>query len=217
MLHHGVGRGRLVAAMRHAVGALLVAAGAVGIPVGGFHQFRERLDVAFAEQVARLLPAEDIARGHAPRRAMEFLVAGEEVEEHAGMRQIPVFALAERKDVSEQFLGLAAAEEVLLIGRPLIGVTGRDRDADAKFLGEIEERRDVLGRMAVEDRAVDVDGEALGLRRLDRRYGFLVAALHAYRFVVMLFQPVEMHGKEQIRRRLEQMQLLLQKQRVGAQ
>jgi len=120
MLHHGVGRGRLVAAMRHAVRAFFVAAGAVGVPVGGLHQFRERLGVAFAEQVARLLPAEDVARRHAPRRAVEFLVAGEEVQKHAGMGQVPVLALAEREDVAEQLLGLAPRQEMLLVGRPLI-------------------------------------------------------------------------------------------------
>ena len=83
---HRFGGGRLVAAMRHAVRALFVAAGAVGIPVGGLHQLLEGLGVAFAEQIAGLLPAEDVARRHAPRRAVEFLIAGEEVEEHAGMR-----------------------------------------------------------------------------------------------------------------------------------
>ena len=84
------------------------------------------------------------------------------------MSEIPVLAFAEREDLAEQFLGLAATEEVLLVGRPLIGVAGRDRDADAEFFGQIEECRDVLGRMAVEDRAVDVDGKTLGLGGLDR-------------------------------------------------
>src|SRR3546814_9317300 len=35
-------RGRLVAAMHHAVGALLVVAGAVAVPVRLFHEFLER-------------------------------------------------------------------------------------------------------------------------------------------------------------------------------
>ena len=202
--------------MRHAVGALLVAAGAVGIPVGGFHQFRERLDVAFAEQVARLLPAEDIARRHAPRRAVEFLVAGEEVEEQGGVRQVPLLTLAEREDLAEQVFGVAPGKEMLLIRRALIGIAGRDRHADAKLLGEIEEFGDVLGRMAVEDRAVDVDGEALGLGGLDRGDSLVEAAIHAHRLVVMVFDAVEMHRKEQIGRRFEQMQLLLKQQRIGA-
>src|SRR5690349_9606211 len=115
-------RGRLVAAMRHAVGALFILAGAVGIPIGGLHQLVESLRVAFAEQIAGLLPAEDVARGHAPRRAMIVLIAGEKVEEQAGMHEIPLLALAERKDVAEQLLGLGPVEEVLLVRRSLIGV-----------------------------------------------------------------------------------------------
>ena len=45
----------------------------------------------------------------------------------------------------------------------------------------------------------------------------LEAAFHAHRLVVVLLEAVEMHGEEQIGRRLEQMQLLFQQQRVGAQ
>src|SRR5712691_13015227 len=108
--------------MRHAVGALLVAAGAVRIPVGRVHQFLERARIALAEQVARLLPAEDVARRHAPRRAVIGLVAGEEVEEEAGMHELPALALPIREDLAEELLGLAAVEEVLLVGRALIRV-----------------------------------------------------------------------------------------------
>ena len=108
-------------------------------------------------------------------------------------------------------------QEVLLVGRALIGVAGRDRDADAELFGEVEERGDVFGRMAVEHRAVDVDGEALGLGGLDRVDGLVEAAVHAHRLVVMLLDAVEMHREEQIGRRLEQVQLLFQQQRVGAQ
>src|SRR5205085_6924605 len=128
---------------------------------GGFHQLRESLRVALAEEVAGLLPAEDIARRHAPRRAVGFLIAGEEVEEHAGVHQLPALVLAEREDLAEQLLGLAPRQEVLLVGRALIGVTGRNRNTDAELLAVVEELRDVLGRMAVEDRRIDVDGETL--------------------------------------------------------
>ena len=78
--------------MHHAVGALLVIADAVGVPVGVFHQLLEGLGVAFAEQVAGPLPAEDGARRVAPRRAVIGLVAGEEVEEQAGLAERPVLA-----------------------------------------------------------------------------------------------------------------------------
>ena len=55
------------------------------------------------------------------------LVAGEEVEEQAGVDEVPLLALAAREHVAEQLLGLAAVQEVLLIGRALIGVARRDR------------------------------------------------------------------------------------------
>src|SRR5712691_5868406 len=89
-----LGRGRLVAAMRHAVRAFLVLAGAVGIPVRGLHQLAERLGVALAQEVARLLPAENVARRHAPGRAVIGLVAGKEIQEQAGMNEGPALALA---------------------------------------------------------------------------------------------------------------------------
>src|SRR5208283_4364113 len=130
-------------------------------------------------QIARLLPAENVARRHTPRRAVEFLVAGKEVEEHGGMRQVPFFAFAEGKDCAEQLLGLAPIEEVLLIRRSLIGVAGRDRDADTELFSEIEKCRDILGRMAVEDRTIDVDGEAFGLGSLDGGNRPLETAFHA--------------------------------------
>src|SRR5262245_19756575 len=70
--------------------------------------------------------------------------------------------------------------------------------------------------MAVKDRGVDIDGEALGLGSLDGRYGAVEYARLTNGLVVMLAQSVEMNGEEQIGRGLEQMQLLLQKQCIRA-
>src|SRR6476469_10238104 len=113
----------LVAGMHHAVGAFLVIAGAVGIPVGLFHQLLEGLGVAFAQQVTGPLPAEDGAGRIAPRRAVVTLVAGQEVEEQAGLAERPLFAApAAAEDVAEQVLGAVAVEEVLLVGRALVDV-----------------------------------------------------------------------------------------------
>ena len=56
------------------------------------------------------------------------------------MRQRPVLALAEREDLAEQVLGLAAVEEMLLVGSALIGIAGRDRNANAQIAGEVQER-----------------------------------------------------------------------------
>src|SRR5260370_40242121 len=118
-----VRRGWLVAAMRQAVGAFLVLAGAVGLPVRGLHQFLEGLGIALAEQVAGLLPAENVAGRHAPRRAFVILIARQEIQEQAGMHEIPLLAFAQREHVAEQFLGLGAVEEMLLVRRALIGIT----------------------------------------------------------------------------------------------
>src|SRR3954464_4201141 len=108
--------------MCHAVGALFILAGAVGIPVGGLHQLLEGFRVAFAEQIAGFLPAKNVARRHAPRGAFVILVAGEEVEEQAGMHEIPLLALSQRKHVAEQLFGLGAVEKVLLVRRTFIGI-----------------------------------------------------------------------------------------------
>src|SRR5262249_43134112 len=70
--------------------------------------------------------------------------------------------------------------------------------------------------MAVKDRGVDIDGEALGLGGLDGGYGSVEYARLTNGLVVMLAQSVEMNGEEEIGRGLEQMQLLLQEQCIRA-
>src|SRR4029077_20156574 len=62
-------RGRLVAAVHHAVGALLVIPGAVGVTVSIFHEFLEGFRIALAEQIAGPLPAEIVPCRVAPGRA----------------------------------------------------------------------------------------------------------------------------------------------------
>src|SRR6185437_16352849 len=109
----------------HAIGALLVIAGAVFVPVRGLHQLFEGLRIAFADEVAGTLPAEIRARRVAPRRAVIILVAGEEVEEQARLRERPFRAVLGTEDAAEQLFGLLAIEEVRLVGRALIGIAGR--------------------------------------------------------------------------------------------
>src|SRR3954447_349963 len=70
--------------------------------------------------------------------------------------------------------------------------------------------------MVVEDGGVDVDRKTAGLRSLDRGYGAIEHALLRDGLVVVLAETIEMHREEQIRRRLEQIELLLEQQRVGA-
>src|SRR6185312_16210701 len=100
MMHGIDDGGRLVAAMHHAVGALLVIAGAVAVPIGLLHQLAEALGIAFAEQVAGALPAEHVARRVAPGRAAIGLVAGEEVEEERRLGEAPLLALAALEDLA---------------------------------------------------------------------------------------------------------------------
>src|SRR5712691_12611686 len=113
------GRG-LIAAVHHAIGAFLVVAGAVGIPIGLFHQLLEGLRITFAEQVAGALPAEIVARRVAPRGAMVGLVARQKIEEQGGLVERPARSVAVRlafEDLAEQLLGAPAAEKMLLVGR----------------------------------------------------------------------------------------------------
>src|SRR5260370_30696590 len=172
--------------MGHAVRAFFVGTGTVGLPIGGLHQLRERLGVAFAQEVARLLPAENVARGHSRRCAMVGVVAGEEIQEQGRMDEVPALALAVGEDLEEQLLGLAAIEEVILVGRPFIGIAGRDRHAYPELLRQVEEGGDVLGGMPVEDRGIDVDPKAPGLCGLANRYLPLPAVFPRYGLVVVL-------------------------------
>src|SRR5437764_178293 len=80
VVHRIDNRGRLITAVHHALGAFLVIAGAVGIPVRLFHQLLEALRIALTEEVAGTLPAEIVARRVAPRRAVIGLIAGQEIE-----------------------------------------------------------------------------------------------------------------------------------------
>ena len=82
--------------MHHAIGALLVIAGAVLVPLRVLHQLLEGLGVAFAEQIAGPLPAEHGAGWVPPRRAVIGLIAGEEIEEQRGLEERPCAAALRR-------------------------------------------------------------------------------------------------------------------------
>src|SRR5271169_1283877 len=110
-IHH---RGRLVAAVDHAIGTFFIIAGAVSVPVSLLHQLFEGLGVAFAEQIARALPAKEIACRIAPGGAAVGLVAGEKIEEQARLVERPATAAA-REDAAEQFLGASPIQKMLLI------------------------------------------------------------------------------------------------------
>src|SRR5215216_1085828 len=105
---------------------------------------------------------------------------------------------------------------MLLVGRTLVGVTRRDRNPDAQFFGIVEKCGDVVRSMAIENGRVDVDGETLGLGRLDGGNCAVESAFLRYGLIVMVAQAIEVYREEQIGRGIKQMQLLLQEQRIGA-
>src|SRR6266478_1497034 len=75
------GRG-LVAAVNHTVGTLRITRfRAIVLPFGGIQQLLEGVRVAVLEQIARLLPAENVVRRHAPGCAGISPLAHEEFEE----------------------------------------------------------------------------------------------------------------------------------------
>src|SRR4029079_15677753 len=82
--------GGLVAAVHHAVLALVVAGlAAVLLPARRLHQLLERRRVALLQQVAGTLPAEEVVGGVAPRRALELLLAHEELQEERRLVELP--------------------------------------------------------------------------------------------------------------------------------
>ena len=125
-------------------------------------------------------------------------------------------ALAQSEHSAEEFLRLTPIEEMLLVRRPLVSVAGRNRHADAQFRGPIEESGDILGRMAVENRRIDVDLKTGRFGGFDRGDRDVVDAILRHRLVVVFLQAVEMNAEEKVGRWLEQMQLLLEQQRVRA-
>src|SRR5438270_13148270 len=109
MAHRILDGGRFITAVHHAIGALLIVAGPVGVPIGFFHQRAKTLRVAFAQQVARTLPAEDVSCWIAPWRAAIVAIPGEEIEEQTGLTERPrARAAASAEDVAEQLLGACA-------------------------------------------------------------------------------------------------------------
>src|SRR6185437_10565434 len=118
-----------VSAMHHAVGAFLVISGAVRIPIGFVHKLVERLGIAFAKQIAGLLPSKYRPRRIAPRRAVVTLVSRKKIEKQARLAERPARGAPPAEYVAEELLCAIAIEKVLLIGRSLVSIARRNRDA----------------------------------------------------------------------------------------
>src|ERR1700722_20058354 len=106
---------------------------------------------------------------------------------------------------------------MLLVGRALVGVTRRYRDAiDAELGHRIEESGDPRRVCVIEEGAVDRDAEALGLGRFERRDRAVIDAWLADRLVMHLLVAVDMDRPGEIGARLVLIDLLFEQQRIGA-
>src|SRR5690606_39336838 len=210
----------LVAAMRPPVVALRIAARAVLLPVRRLPQLLERRRVPFVdEEIAGLLPAEDVVRGIRPRRALIALIPGEEIEEQARLIEAPLARAGPSalEDLAEELLRLPSPEEHVLARRMIVAVARRDHHAfDAEAHHVVEEIGDVVRILARVQRAVHRHAEAALARELDRADRLVERAFPAHRRVVALAVAVEMDRPGEIRRRLVFVDLLLEQQRVRA-
>ena len=107
---------------------------------------------------------------------------------------------------------------MLLVGRALVGIAGRYRDAvDAHLLDAVEKVRDLLGIGVVEQRAIDAEAEAAFFGLADGGQRLVVDAVLADRAVVHLTAAVHVHRPHEKRARLVLCELLFHQQRIGAQ
>src|SRR5882757_10519745 len=94
--------GGFVTTVYHAIRALRVAGlRAVILPLGGVEQLLERIHVPVLQQIARLLPAEDVIGWHAPRRASIGSLAHQKFEEELRLVELPT-CFAIRQNGPEQ-------------------------------------------------------------------------------------------------------------------
>ena len=126
-------------------------------------------------------------------------------------------ALPIGKNGAEQAARAGASQEVLLIGRFVVGIARRKHHAfHAERHHLIEETAHALRVRAIEKRGIGGDPETLRhcfANAIDRQFE---TAFLADGEIVVLFFPIHMHGKRQVFTRLEKVQLLFEQQGVGA-
>ena len=135
------------------------------------------------------------------------------------MVQAPALAPAVGKGLAEQLTRLLDAEEVVLVGRFLVRVGGRDHHlVDFEVVvEEVEHLADGLRRVVREEGRVRRHAKARGFGRADRRDRLVERPLAFDRGIVALAQAVHVHRPREIRARLEFVELALHQQRVRAQ
>ena len=131
------------------------------------------------------------------------------------MKRHDLFAIG--KHGAEQAAGAGASHEMFLVGRFVVGVSGRDHHAlDADFHHLVEEVADAVGIGAIEESGVGGHAETGCDGGADSVESDVVSTFAADGKIVVLFLSVHVNGEAQILAGLEQVQLFFQQQRIGA-
>src|SRR5579884_776231 len=180
-LHRLEDGGRLVPAVRHAIGAPLVASAPVRFPVRRLDQLAIGRHIPVGEEVAGALPAEHGKAGDSPGRAGEIDLPLEKVEEEGRVIEPPLLAPSAGKGIAKDLPCSIYRQKVLLVGRLLVGVARRNlHRVDLEFVvEEVQDIADALSAVLGEEGRVGGDAEPalLGFaNRLDRLVEYTAAA-----------------------------------------
>ena len=135
------------------------------------------------------------------------------------MIQAPLLAAPARKRLAEQLARLTYAEEVLLVGRLLIRIGGRDHhfiDFEV-IVEEVEHIAHRLGRVMGEEGGVCRHPKAGGLGSANRRHRLVEHSLAFDGGVMAFLQAIHVNCPREVRARLEIGELALQEDRIGTQ
>ena len=136
--------------MNHAVGALFISTGPILLPLRQLHQLLKGFCIPLLEQIAGLLPSEDVVRWIPPRRTLVLTPPHKKIQKQRGLVELPTW-LGASKDLGEKLLSPLPLQEMLLIRSFLIAIPWGDRHPfDAKRHHFIEKRSDPFGIRIIE-------------------------------------------------------------------
>ena len=99
--------------MNHALGALLILTCAIVLPLRRFEQLAEGFRITFLQEIAGLLPTEDVIRRITPRRALIFFLPHQEIQEEGRLVELPS-CLGTTQDLRKEFPRPSLLQEMLL-------------------------------------------------------------------------------------------------------
>ena len=185
--------------MHHAIGAFLIPPCSVVIPLRTFHQFTERLRVALLEQIAGLLPPEDVIGRIAPGRALVLPPPHQEIQEQRRLIELPALLRAPQ-NTGKQFPRALSLQKMLLVRRLLIAVPRRNHHAfDAEIRHRIEKLPHALRIGIIEEGRIGRDPVPPLQRRFDRLHRHVIDTVPADRQIMFVFQSVHVDAEREKR------------------